>query len=132
MSMLKLCYNQNNEGVVFVPFGRDMVGNVATGPLQILSKNDFLEAGANIAQRYIDEYYTRDSSIRSELYQEFSSQDRKKFFSTHSCCNITVSKDAQNATVYFGAELCYSEEISYPFRSDSFATEIIRILSSSG
>ena len=121
MAMVKIFQNRQTGDVVLVPFAldRDLGGSSrATGPMETMSEEEFLSRGVETINRYLEEYYTRDFRIPSELYQEMEEKDQEQFFREHDPINVAVPKSRDRAKIVIGPELATSEQVPYPFQDD--------------
>lgn len=126
MAMLKLFQNRTTKEFVICPFARDSVSNRASGPLQRIAADRFAECGAKVLNENLNEYYSRDSSLDSELYQTMSSSERRKFIAQHEMMNISLARGSNTAKVYAGDNMDFYGTLDFPFDDDSFPEYVLR------
>lgn len=103
-------------------------GSVATGTLIRLSVDEFLRHGVEIVTREFELFRTRDSSVKSELYQEMSKSERRKFLSQHRKVTISWPIKDEPVNVYFGPNDDLYGQLSFPFDKATFATYVLGAL----
>jgi hypothetical protein len=132
MASIHIFQNKQTQEIVLCPFAFCKEfggGSVATGALIRLSSGEFLRHGVEIVTREFELFYTRDSSTKSELYEEMTKSERKKFFSQHK--KVTVSWPIKNepVNVYIGPNDHLYGKLAYPFDKTMFANYILDALS---
>jgi hypothetical protein len=128
MAMTKLFYNQSSGTVYIVTFARDNISDRATGPLIAMTRNEFLNSGTMEIDKQLTEFYDRDASIPSELYQTMPQRERNVFLKKNSVVNISWNNQANFVKIYAGPNLDFVQKSPFPLKSPDFTETLIRIL----
>ncbi len=132
MPMTKVFRNRTTGEITIVTFGWDEICNRATGPMIRMSETEFLERGVDEVDQQFRDYFTRDASIDSELYNCMPEKDREVFLNSNDASTISLDSDRSIVKIYAGKPLDYVDEVSYPLQSPDFQNILIYILKSSG
>src|SRR5262245_41851547 len=95
-------------------------GNAATGQLVHIPAADFAESCADIVAREFELFYTREYGIKSELYNEMTKSERRRFLSQHSRVIVSWPIESQPANIYIGRNPDLYGKIDYPLDKNTF------------
>jgi hypothetical protein len=132
MPSIHIFQNKQTQDIVLCPFAfcRDFGGgSVATGALIHLPLDEFVKHGVDIVTKEFELFYTRDSSMKSELYEEMTQSQRKKFLSQHKKANVSWPIKNEPVNVYVGANDDLYGRLDFPFDKATFANYILEALS---
>lgn len=95
-------------------------GDAATGPLVHMPFDDFIKNCADIVTEQFEVFYTRDYDIKSELYNEMTKSERKKFLSQHTKVSIAQPFKDGYVNVRIGHDDDLYGKLDYPFDKATF------------
>lgn len=131
MPSVHIYQNKTTQDIVLCPFGfcEELGGgSVATGALIYLSRHEFETRGVEIVRHEFEIFRTRDTSIKSELFEEMTGKQRKQFLAQHK--RVTVSQPYQDkpAKLYISPNDDRYGSLAVPFDEATFANCILEAL----
>lgn len=135
MASIHIFQNKKTQDIVLCPFAfcREFGGgSVATGALIHLSLDEFVKQGVDIVTREFELFHTRDTSIKSELYEEMTKSEQRKFFSQHRKVIVSWPIKTEPVNVYIGPNDDLYGKLDFPFDKATFSNYILEALSKAG
>lgn len=128
MATVKLLFDPKSNDVLVIPFARDPIGTSrASGATLRFSEEDFQKNAADVISELANEFYTRDHTVPSELYEEMEADLRNAILKSHVQMSLSKLKKNSFAKIYMGQNLDFVEEIDYPFDGDSFGEKLLQL-----
>jgi hypothetical protein len=131
MPMTKVFFDKLTDEFHIATFGRDEISDCATGPLIKMTKGEFLQCGVSELDKQLREFFDRDATIPSELYETMPEPERELFLEKNSVVTISWNNKADFVKIYAGRNFEFVQEASFPLQSPEFITNLIRILEES-
>ena len=128
MPMVQLLQNRNTGEIVLVPFAlhRDLGGGyVACGRLTRLSPEEFRRVGIRKVEEHLEQFYTRDHTEPSELYNEMPEVERQRFLARHRLVRVTLKKNSDEAKLWFGEDRDQFSALPFPFDDKTFVDDVL-------
>ena len=107
-------------------------GYTPTGPLVRIPLDEFVKHGVDIVTREFELFSTRDYGVKSELYEEMTKSERKKFFSQHKKAMVSWPIKGEPVNVYISPNDDLYGRLNLPFDKATFANYILEALSKAG
>jgi hypothetical protein len=125
MPHIELHQNTETGEIVLVPFAWDETGNRASGPMIRMTREEFLANGPAILNQKLLDYYHRDPSVESELYQLMPKDARRMFLRNHRQIFIDVRRDSTEARVFLGKTAEFYGAVVFPLDEPTIAQYVL-------
>jgi len=84
MAGIQVLQHIQHQSLIIVPFALGPTGGaVASGPVIRLTHDEFRQRGGEVLTALLQEFYTRDGAVPSELYNLTSDEDREEILKQH-------------------------------------------------
>jgi hypothetical protein len=107
-------------------------GNAATGPLVHIPADEFAKNCADFVAKEFDLFYTREYGVKSELYNDMSKSERRKFMSQHRRVIISWLIETKPVNVYIGGNAELYGKIDFPFEKSAFVEYVLGAFAKAG